>query len=177
MFDFLAAYCYSKEVGGVLAPIRVTIADDEVRFLFAGEKECIVRHPGRIEITDRKIEIETAECVVWRRYAEREARVPENLLVTEYRMVGKDRLRISITGYFESETEGEIKNAKPSFVAFARSEKKPDRISLEEAKYLFFLYDGSRFGLDRDTGYPTAKVPRKLEEEWEEELKRRPGNE
>lgn len=177
MFDCLAMYVYNQELGRAFAPIRVTIADDEVRFLFAGEKECIVRHPGRIEITDQKIEIETAECVVWRRYAEREACVPENLLVTEYRMVGKDRLRISTTGYFESETEREIKNAKPSFVAFARSEKKPDRISLEEAKYLFFLYDGSRFGLDRDTGYATAKVSRKLEEEWKNELKQRSGNE
>ena len=177
MFDYLAAYCYNREVGVVLAPIRVTIADDEVRFLLKGEKECIVRHPGRIEITDRKIEIEKAECVVWRRYAEREARVPENLLVTEYRMVGGDRLRINTTGYFESETEQEIKNAKPSFVAFARNKKKPDRILLEEAKYLFILYDGNRFALDRDTGYPTAKVPRKLEEEWKKELKQRSGNE
>ena len=177
MFDCLAMFVYNQELGRAFAPTRVTIADDEVRFTVGEEEALVVRRPGRITITKGKIEIEGAECVVWRRYAEREARVPENLLVTEYRTVGENRLRVSTTGYFKSDTERKIKNAKPTFVAFARNEKKPDRVSLEEAKYLFILYDGNRFSLDRDTGYPTAKVPRKLEEEWKKELMQRSGNE
>ena len=165
MSECFVFYFYNEDVARAHTLKRVTVEDDEIRFLLGADNECVVRRPGKIEITDEKIEIDTADSIVWKGYVEREDHVPENLLIREYRKVEDDRIRTTVTGYYQSESEREAKSAK-ALIAFGRA--KADEPSLEETKYLFFLCDGSSFAAAWDLG---LKIPRELENEWREEIK------